>query len=81
MKRSEIEAAIAAYNATDPDMLLPADASRLLATMFSTGDVCQCSVAHLMEETDDRRKRIARLLRVLEDAGFLSTEHSRGRVC
>jgi hypothetical protein len=36
----EIEAAIAAYNETDPDMLLPPEAARLLAVMFPTGDLC-----------------------------------------
>jgi hypothetical protein len=79
-RRREIEAAIVAYNAADPEALLPSEASRLLVVMFPSGDVCQRSVAHFMEETGDRRKRVARLLRVLEDAGFLSTEHSRGRI-
>jgi hypothetical protein len=33
-RKKEIEAAIAAYNATDSAMLLPPDASRLLSVMF-----------------------------------------------
>jgi hypothetical protein len=34
-RRREIEAAIAAYNAADPDMPLPPDVGRLLTIMFS----------------------------------------------
>jgi hypothetical protein len=80
LRRSGIEVAIAAYNDADPDMLLPPEAGRLLAVMFPRGDVCQRSAAHFMEETGDRRKRVAHLLRLLVEVRFISTEHSRGRV-
>jgi hypothetical protein len=79
-RRTEIEAAIAAYNATDPDMLLPPEAVQLLTIMFPRGDVCQRSLAHLTAASDDSTKRVTRLLHLLVDAGFLSKEESLGRV-
>jgi hypothetical protein len=79
-RRREIEAAIAAYNGADPDLQLPAAADRLLTTMFPRSDVCQRSLAHLTAASGDRMKRVARLLRLLMDARFLSKEESLGRV-
>jgi hypothetical protein len=52
--RREIEAAIAAYNAADPDMLLPPDAVRLLTIMFRRSSVCQRSEAQLAAEAGVR---------------------------
>jgi hypothetical protein len=71
--RRDIEAAVAAYNATDPDMLLPPEAARLLAVMFRRSSVCQRSRADLMAE-GFRRPILERLLLLLVEAGFLSKE-------
>ena len=78
--RAEIEAAVAAYNAADREPLLPPEAMRLLAVMFPSGDVCQRSLADLMAATNDRKRRVERLLRLLMATGFLSKEESRGRI-
>ena len=69
----EIEAAIAAYNAADPDMLLPPDAVRLLTIMFRWSSMCQRSLDALAAEGFSRRS-LPRLLRALVEAGFLSKE-------
>jgi hypothetical protein len=74
----EIEAAIAAYNAADPDMLLPPDAGRLLTIMFSGSSVCQRSEAQLAAEAGVRTVR--RLLYILTEAGFLSKEPGSPRI-
>ena len=79
-RRDDIEAAVAAHNAADREPGLPPAAVRLLATMFADADVSQCSVAHLMAVTSDRRRAISRLLVLLMEAGFLSKEQSRGRI-
>ena len=76
--RREIEAAIAAYNAADPDMLLPPDAVRLLTIMFRWSSMCQRSVAHLAAEAGDTVRTVRRL-RSLIEAGFLSKEPASGR--
>jgi hypothetical protein len=78
-RHREIEAAIAAHNDADPDMLLP-EAVQLLTVMFSRGDMCQRSLAHLTAASGDSTKRVARLLHLLVDTGFLSKEESLGRV-
>ena len=73
-RRTQIEAAIAAHNATDPEALLPPAAGRLLAVMFPRGgSVCQRSLDALAAEGFDRRG-VPRLLRALIEAGFLSRE-------
>jgi hypothetical protein len=79
-RKREIEAAIAAYNAADPEMLLPPEAVRLLAVMFPRSSVCRRSQADIMAETGDDRRRVERLLRLLMAAGFLSKAESRGRI-
>ena len=76
--RREIEAAIGAYNAADPDMLLPPDAVRLLTVMFRRSSVCQRSQDDLAAEGFDRRA-IPHLLRALVEAGFLSKERRFGK--
>jgi hypothetical protein len=78
--RRDIEAAVAAYNAADPDMLLSPEAAQLLSVMFPRDDTCPRSLAHLTAASGDRMKRVTRLLRLLVDAGFLSKEESAGRV-
>jgi hypothetical protein len=76
-RRREIEAAIGAYNATDPDMLLPPEAARLLTIMFRRSSVCQRRLDDLAAEGFDRRT-LPPLLRALGDAGFLSKERGHG---
>ena len=76
--RAELEAAIAAYNATDPEMLLPPEAARLLGVMFRRSSVCQRSQDDLAAEGFDR-KAIPHLLRALVEAGFLSKERRFGK--
>jgi hypothetical protein len=75
----EIEAAIAAYNAADPDMLLPPDAVRLLTIMFRWSSMCQRSVAHLAAEAGNTIGIVRRLLCRLIEAGFLSKEPASPR--
>jgi hypothetical protein len=76
-RKREIEAAIAAYNATDPEMLLPLEAAHLLTVMFPSGNVCQCSLDALAAERFNRRV-LPRLLGALAKAGFLSKEQHLG---
>jgi hypothetical protein len=71
--KRDIQAAVAAYNDTDPEVLLPPAASRLLITMFPRSSVCQRSLDDLATEGIDRRS-VSRLLRALVAAGFLSKE-------
>ena len=77
-RKREIEAAIAAHNAIDPAILLPADAARLLTVMFRRGSVCQHKVADLVAEGFDRRV-LPHLLRALVEAGFVTKEQVAGR--
>ena len=79
-RRRDIAAAIAAYNATDPDMLLPPEAVQLLTVMFRGSRVCQRSLVDLAAEVRDTPRAVDRLLRILTAIGFLSTEHSARRV-
>jgi hypothetical protein len=74
----DIQAAIAAYNATDPEALLPPDAARLLAVMFRRSSVCQRSQDDLAADGFDR-KALPHLLRALIEAGFLSRERRFGK--
>jgi hypothetical protein len=78
-RKREIEAAIAACNAADPETLPAAAAARLLNAMFPCGEVCQRTVADLMVEVSARRRGVERLLRLLSEAGFLSKERRVGR--
>ena len=72
-RREEIEAAIAAHNASDREPHLPPSAGRLLAVMFRRSAVCQRSLKDLEAEGFDRRA-LPRLLRALVEAGLLSKE-------
>jgi hypothetical protein len=76
-RRREIEAAIAAYNAADPDILLPPDAVRLLTVMFRRSSVCQCTVVQLTAEGFSK-SILSHLLRILTEAGFLSKDWRTG---
>jgi hypothetical protein len=76
-RKRDIEAAIAAYNDTDPEALLPPEAGRLLTVMFPQRSVCQPRLDDLAAEGFDRRT-LPRLLRALVDAGVLSKELRRG---
>ena len=78
-RKREIEAAIAACNAADPETLPAAAAARLLNAMFPCGEVCQRTVANLMVDMSVRRRGVERLLRLLIEAGFLSKERRLGR--
>jgi hypothetical protein len=72
-RKRDIEAAIAAYNDTDPEALLPPDAARLLAVMFPRDTVFRGSMPSLMAEGFDRNL-LRKLLGSLVDAGFLSKQ-------
>ena len=78
-RKRDIEAAIAAYNATDPEMLLPPEAARLLAVMFRRSSMCQRRLEDLAAEGFAGRT-LPRLLRTLIEAGFLSKDDGRGGV-
>jgi hypothetical protein len=75
-RQRDIAAAIAAYNDTDPDMLLPPAAVQLLAVMFADADVCQRTIES-MEGIGG--KPLLRLLQHLVEIGFVSKEHHIGR--
>ena len=76
-RKRDIEAAIAAYNRSDPKRLrLPADAVRLLAIMFPTDTVYRRSVRSLGLEGFTQYS-LAHLLKDLVDTGFLSKEPGR----
>jgi hypothetical protein len=77
-RKKDIEAAIAAHNATAPVRRgLPPEAVRLLTVLFPRGAVCQRTGASLAADGFDVLTA-HRLLRGLLAAGFLSKEH-RGR--
>ncbi len=78
-RRDEIAAAVADYDHAHPFTQLPRNAARLLAAMFSTGDVCQRSLQDLAAEGFDR-KRLPTTLRRLVEAGFPSKEPGSGVV-
>ena len=78
-RRTEIEAAIAAHNASDREPHLAPSAGRLLAVMFRRSSVCQRSLRDLAAEGFDERA-VPRLLRALVEAGFLSKEQGTSHV-
>ncbi len=77
-RREAIEAAVAAYNAADPDAPLPRNTARLLAAMFPSEDVCKRSQEALVAEGFSRNGLSVALRRLLE-AGFVSKQ--RGSAC
>ena len=77
-RKRDIEAAIAAHNASDREPHVPPAAVRLLITMFPRGNVCQRSLDDLAAEGIDRRA-VSRLLHALIEAGLLSKQPGQGR--
>jgi hypothetical protein len=79
-RKRDIEAAIAAHNATAPVRRgLPPEAARLLAIMFPQDDVCHRTVGSLAAEGFDKQT-VIRLLQALIGAGFVSRDPpGRGR--
>ena len=77
-RKRDIEAAVAAHNASDREPHLSPAAVRLLATMFRHAAVCQRSLDDLAAEGIDRRA-VSRLLRALVETGFLSKQRGQGR--
>jgi hypothetical protein len=75
--REAIEAAVAAHNDADGELLLPPDAARLLNAMFPTGSLCQRSQKDLMQNEGFDRKTLQALLRALVGVGFLSKGPNR----
>jgi hypothetical protein len=73
----KIEAAIAAYNDTDPEMLLTPTVARLLTVMFADADVCQRTLVSL-EREGLGMKPLLRLLQHLVEIGFVSKERHTG---
>jgi hypothetical protein len=76
-RHREIAAAIAAYNDTDPDMLLTPAVALLLTVMFADADVCQRSLVSL-EREGLGMKPLLRLLQHLVEIGFVSKERHTG---
>jgi hypothetical protein len=64
----EIGAAIAAYNDTDPEMLLTPAVARLLTVMFVDADVCQRTLVSLEREGIGRKPLLPQLAQV--EGGF-----------
>jgi hypothetical protein len=81
LRREEIEAAIETHNGQDRErlLLLPPDAVRLLALMFSRDSVYRRSVTSLQAEGFTKRA-LTRLLKRLIDTGFLSKEPGQAGV-
>jgi hypothetical protein len=73
--KRDIEAAVAAHNATVPVRRgLPPEAARLLTVLFPRHSVCQRTVVSLAAEGFNQ-ETARRLLRGLIGAGFVSKEH------
>jgi hypothetical protein len=77
-RRDDIEAAIAAYNATGQEPLLTPKAVHLLSVMFVDADICQRNFDSLVREGFGWRT-LLRLLRHLTATGFLSKERGTGK--
>jgi hypothetical protein len=78
-RRDEIAAAVATYDSANPLSPLPRNATRLLAAMFPTEDVCQRSLDEIATEGLNRKNLTAPLRRLIA-AGFLSRVSGSGRV-
>ena len=77
-RRDEIVAAVAAYNvARRRGPLVPPATTSLLTVMFADAEVCQRSLENLAQEGFDRTV-VVRMLRRLEEAGFLSKQRGQG---
>ena len=78
-RRDGLVAAVAAYDRANPETRLPRNATRLLAAMFASDDVCQRSLEDIAAEGFSRDKLPA-LLRRLVEVGLLSRERGSARV-
>ena len=78
-RRDGLVAAVAAYDRANPETRLPRNATRLLAVMFASDDVCQRSLEDIAAEGFNR-KRLPGVLRRLLEAGFLSRQSGSGAV-
>jgi hypothetical protein len=72
-RREEIEAAVAAYDRTNPLAPLPRNTVRLLAAIIPTGDACQRSLDDVAA-LGFGRKQLPSALNRLVRAGFLTWE-------
>ena len=77
-RRDEIVAAVTAYNVAPRGPTVPPAATSLLTVMFADADVCQRSLESLAQRGFDRTI-VVRLLRRLQEAGFLSKQRGPGR--
>ena len=77
-RRDEIVAAVAAHNVAPRGPTVPPAATSLLTVMFADADVCQRSLEDLAKAGIDRTV-VVRMLRRLEEAGFLSKQRGQGR--
>ena len=77
-RRHEIAVAVVAYDSANPP--LPRMASRLLAAMFPTEDVCRLSLDDIATTGGLNRKSLTGILRRLVEAGFLSRTPGSGVV-
>ena len=78
-RRDEIAVAVAAYDRDHPDTPLPRNTARLLATMFSSEDVCHRSLEDIVAEGFSRN-RLPATLRRLEETKLLSRERGSARI-
>jgi len=78
-RRDDIVAAVAVYDRANPETCLPRNATRLLAVMFASDDVCQRSLEDIAADGFSRDKLPA-LLRRLVEVGLLSRERGSARV-
>jgi hypothetical protein len=79
VRREEIEAAVAAYDAANPLAPLPRSAARLLIAMFPAGNVCQRSLDDIAAAGFSRRTLPVTLER-LHKAGFLTRQRGSSQV-
>jgi hypothetical protein len=78
-RRDDIVAAVAAYDSAHPGATLPRNAARLLAVMFASDDMYQCSLQAIAEEGFPR-KSLPDMLKRLVEAGFLSRQQGTSRI-
>jgi hypothetical protein len=72
-RREEIAAAVAAYDAANPQAPLPRNSVRLLIAMFPAGDVCNRSLDAIAAQGFGRQ-HLPRTLYRLTTAGFVSRQ-------
>jgi hypothetical protein len=77
--RKEIEAAVAAYNATDPDMRCR-PRPRSCSASCSAGAAYANAACPTLQRKPATLRTVKGLLRILTQIGFLTTEHRIGAV-